>query len=180
MLELAKLVQQSIALDEQITADRQIEMSRKQQIENAYVALDVELAEVANTSEWFKVWKTHRGKADEGQTPRETLLTEYTDAMDFFFLVAAKKTWTHLIMITEEDLTGLEKSRPAKDLDQQYLILKRMVFNSHFSHRQEDFRHAWRLFLKWGFVDFGFSQDEIQAAYKAKRQVNLDRQANNY
>lgn len=180
MLELAKLVQQSIALDTQITNDRDIEMTREHQIENAYVALDVELAEVANTSEWFKVWKTHRGKADAGQTPRETLLTEYTDAMDFFFLVAAKKTWTQLIMLTEEDLTTLEQSRPANDPDQQYLILKRMVFNSHFSHRQEDFRHAWRLFLKWGFVDFGFSQDEIQAAYEAKRQVNLDRQANNY
>lgn len=180
MLELAKLVQQSIALDEQITADRDIEMSRPHQIENAYLALDVELAEVANTSEWFKVWKTHRGKADAGQTPRQTLLTEYTDAMDFFFLVAAKKTWTHLIMLTEEDLTALATSRPAKDPDQQYLILKRMVFNSHFEHRQEDFRHAWRLFLKWGFVDFGFSQDEIQAAYETKRQVNLDRQAHNY
>lgn len=180
MLELAKLVQQSIALDEQITADKNIEMSRNSQIENAYVALDVELAEIANTSEWFKVWKTHRGKAADGQSAREMLLTEYTDAMDFFFLVAAKKTWTHLIMTTEEDLAGLEKSRPAKDLDQQYLILKRMVFNSHFAHRQEDFRHAWRLFLKWGFVDFGFSQDEIQAAYEAKRQVNLDRQAHNY
>lgn len=180
MLALAKLVQQSIALDEQITAERSIELSRPKQIENAYVALDVELAEVANTSEWFKVWKTHRCKADAGQTPRETLLTEYTDAMDFFFLVAAKKTWTHLIMLTEEDLRTLEQSRVAKDWDQQYLILKKMVFNSHFEHRQADFRHAWRLFLKWGFVDFGFSQDEIQAAYEAKRQVNLDRQAHNY
>ena len=180
MLELAKLVRQSIALDEQITRDRDIEMSRQQQIENAYVALDVELAEVANTSEWFKVWKTHRGKADAGQTPMETLLTEYTDAMDFFFLVSAKKTWTHLIMLKEEDLTTLEKSRPDKALDQQYLILKRMLFNSHFAHRQEDFRHAWRLFLKWGLADFGFTQDQIQAAYEAKRQINLERQANNY
>ncbi|GEO73402.1 dUTPase [Levilactobacillus namurensis DSM 19117] len=180
MLELAKLVQQSIALDEQITTERDIEMTRPHQIENAYVALDVELAEVANTSEWFKVWKTHRGKADAGETPRQTLLTEYTDALDFFLLVAAKKTWTHLIMLTEEDLTGLAQSRPAKDPDQQYLILKRMLFNSHFAHRQDDFRHAWRLFLKWGMVDFGFSQDQIQAAYEAKRQVNLDRQANDY
>ncbi|KRN01704.1 dUTPase [Levilactobacillus senmaizukei DSM 21775 = NBRC 103853] len=180
MLELAKLVQQSIALDNQITTERDIELPRHRQIENAYVALDVELAEVANTSEWFKVWKTHRGKADDGFTARETLLTEYTDAMDFFFLVAAKKVWTQLIMLKEEDLQALATSQPAKDPDQQYLILKRMVFNSHFSHRQEDFRHAWRLFLKWGFVDFGFSQDEIQAAYEAKRQVNLDRQANNY
>ncbi|QMU07783.1 dUTP diphosphatase [Levilactobacillus suantsaii] len=180
MLELAKLVQQSIALDEQITRDRDLELSRTRQIENAYVALDVELAEVANTSEWFKVWKTHRGKSDPNKTPRETLLTEYTDALDFFLLVAAKKTWTQLIMLKEEDLTLLEKSRPAKDLDQQYLILKRMVFNSHFSHRQDDFRHAWRLFLKWGFVDLGFSQDEIQAAYEAKREVNLKRQSADY
>ncbi|MGP4115810.1 dUTP diphosphatase [Levilactobacillus zymae] len=180
MLQLAKLVQQSIALDEQITRERDIELSRPRQIENAYVALDVELAEVANTSEWFKVWKTHRGKADAGKTARETLLTEYMDALDFFLLVAAKKTWTHLVMLTEEDLMTLEKSRPAKDLDQQYLILKRMLFNSHFDHRQDDYRHAWRLFLKWGFVDLGFSQDEIQAAYEAKRQVNLDRQASDY
>nr|WP_308723595.1 dUTP diphosphatase [Lactiplantibacillus plantarum] len=63
-------------------------------------SLDVELAEMANTSEWFKVWKIHRGKADPDKTHRATLLNEYVDAMDFFFLVSAIQQWTHLIPVT--------------------------------------------------------------------------------
>ena len=77
MLELTTLLQQSIRLDRDITARQQIHWRPQERLQNAMVSLDVELAEMANTSEWFKVWKIHRGKADPDKTHRETLLNEY-------------------------------------------------------------------------------------------------------
>lgn len=179
MLDLTKLLQQSIRLDQDITTRQQIHWQQPERLQNAMVSLDVELAEMANTSEWFKVWKIHKGKADAGKTKRETLLNEYVDAMDFFFLVSAIQQWTHLIPLTPAQLTDLNEKKPT-DLNKQYLAIKHLLYNAYFDHQQEAYRHAWHVFLKIGLVDFGFTQDEIQNAFTAKNQVNETRQENNY
>lgn len=179
MLELTTLLQQSIRLDRDITACQQIHWRPQERLQNAMVSLDVELAEMANTSEWFKVWKIHRGKADPDKTHRATLLNEYVDAMDFFFLDSAIQQWTHLIPVTPEQLTTIA-AKPATDLNKQYLAIKHLLYDAYFNHRQESYQHAWHVFLKIGLVDFGFTQDEIQTAFTAKNHVNEQRQANNY
>ncbi|MFC6180919.1 dUTPase [Lactiplantibacillus daowaiensis] len=179
MLDLTKLQQQSIRLDADITARQGIHWKPKDRLQNAMVSLDVELAEMANTSEWFKVWKIHKGKADAGKTHRETLMNEYVDAMDFFFLVAAIQQWTHLMPMTPDELTDLT-AKPTTDLNKQYLAIKHLLYDAYFDHRQASYQHAWHVFLKIGLVEFGFDQDEIQAAFEAKNQVNEERQENNY
>jgi len=179
MLDLTKLQQQSIRLDQDITAKQAIHWRPAERLQNAMVSLDVELAEMANTSEWFKVWKIHKGKTDAGKTHRETLLNEYVDAMDFFFLVAAIQQWTHLMPMTADALTELGDKK-ATDLNKQYLAIKHLLYDAYFDHRQLSYQHAWHVFLKIGLVDFGFKQDEIQAAFEAKNQVNEERQENNY
>lgn len=83
-MDLQALIASSVSLNRQIETKKQLFWSNDTRIKNAFVSLDVELAEMANTSEWFKVWKTHRGKQDPDKTPRETLLYEYVDALDFF------------------------------------------------------------------------------------------------
>ncbi len=179
MLDLTTLLQQSIRLDRDITMRQKIHWKPADRLQNAMVSLDVELAEMANTSEWFKVWKIHKGKADEGKTERETLLNEYVDAMDFFFLVAAIQQWTHLVPITADDLDKIS-NKPVTDLNKQYLAIKHLLYDAYFNHRQVSYKHAWHVFLKIGLVEFGFSQDEIQAAFTAKNQVNEQRQADHY
>lgn len=179
MLDFTKLIHASITLDQQISQDRNIIMKPQESLTNAYVALDVELAEVANTAEWFKVWKTHRGKATEGKTKQETLLEEYADALDFFLLIGAKQQWTHLIVMDRDAVKRL-KDQKSSELNKQYLMIKKMVYGSYFDHRQADFEHAWHLFLKIGLVDFGFSEDDIMKAYQKKSAVNYQRQANDY
>ena len=171
-LDLGALLKKSIQLDQSISDQKSLYMKKELAIQNAYVSLDVELAEIANTAEWFKIW--------EGKTHRQTLLEEYVDALDFYLLVAAKQTWSHLIVIDPADLTELSQNSPDKNMDQHYLVMKEQLFDSHFNHRQESFRHSWRLFLKWGLVDFKFTQDEIQNAYLKKNQINYDRQNNGY
>ncbi|GEK28311.1 dUTPase [Furfurilactobacillus siliginis] len=179
MLDLAMLLRESIDFDQQVHTAKGLRWSREQSLWNAYMALDVELAEVANTSEWFKVWKEHRGKHNPGQTPHETLLEEYVDALDFFLLIFHKQQWTHLTVLTPEELDQL-KQGPALDLTKTYLGIKSMVLSSLKEHRQGDFGHAWHLFLTLGLRGFDFTQDEIQNAYQAKREVNLHRQENDY
>ena len=179
MLDLTTLLQQSIRLDQDITRRQAIHLKPETRLQNAMVSLDVELAEMANTSEWFKVWKIHKGKADAGKTHRETLLNEYVDAMDFFFLVAAIQQWTHLIPMTAEEITELSEKRPT-DLNKQYLAIKHLLYDAYFNHRQVSYKHAWHVFLKIGLVEFGYSQTEIQAAFIAKNQVNEQRQKDNY
>ncbi|RRK09528.1 2-deoxyuridine 5-triphosphate nucleotidohydrolase [Lactiplantibacillus garii] len=179
MLDLTTLLQLSIRLDRDITARQQIHWKPADRLQNAMVSLDVELAEMANTSEWFKVWKIHKGKADAGKTKRETLLNEYVDAMDFFFLVAAIQQWTHLVPITADELTKIG-AKPVTDLNKQYLAIKHLLYDAYFNHRQVSYQHAWHVFLKMGLVEFGFSQDEIQTAFTAKNQVNEQRQENHY
>lgn len=179
MLDLTTLLQQSIRLDRAITEKQQLHWRPATRLQNAMVALDVELAEMANTSEWFKVWKIHKGKADAGKTKRETLLNEYVDAMDFFFLLAAIQQWTHLVPLTAKQLDELT-AKPATDLSKQYLAIKHLLYDAYFNHRQVSYRHAWHVFLKIGLVEFGFTQDEIQTAFVAKNKVNEQRQADHY
>lgn len=54
MLELTTLLQQSIRLDRDITARQQIHWRPQERLQNAMVSLDVELAEMANTSNGSK------------------------------------------------------------------------------------------------------------------------------
>ncbi|GAB6091897.1 dUTP diphosphatase [Furfurilactobacillus curtus] len=179
MLDLALLLRESIEFDQQVAQAKQLHWSRDASLQNAYVALLVELAEIANTSEWFKVWKEHRGKNNPGQSKRSTLLEEYVDALDFFLLIFHKQQWTHLTVLTPAELDKLAVG-PKMDLDQVYLGINSMVLSSLKEHRQGDFGHAWHLFLTMGLRGFGFSQEEIQTAYQNKRAVNLQRQADNY
>lgn len=170
----------SVELNRQIEMKRQLVWQPDHRLANAFVALDVELSEMANTSEWFKVWKTHRGKQDEGLTSRATLLNEYVDAMDFFLLIANLKNWNKIIVDSQSELTTITAKKAEEFLDKQYLILKQMIFKTYFAHSESSYKHAWHLFLKFGLVDFGFTTDEIQVAFFAKNEVNKQRQQNNY
>ncbi|KRM04344.1 dUTPase [Lentilactobacillus farraginis] len=179
-MDLQALISSSVYLNRQIEQKKQIFWSNEARIKNAFVSLDVELAEMANTSEWFKVWKTHRGKSDTDKTPRETLLYEYVDAMDFYLLISNLKNWNHFVLDSEKDLEKIKHLKKEDNLDKQYLALKRMLFDAYFNHSGESFNHSWRLFLKFGLVDFGYTEEEIEAAFNDKNKVNLERQDNNY
>ncbi|MCY9806917.1 dUTP diphosphatase [Lentilactobacillus senioris] len=179
-MDLKQMLMASVNLNRSIEQQKGLSWNPERRLANAYVALDVELAEVANTSEWFKVWKTHRGKHDEGKTPEETLLVEYCDAFDFFLLLASLKKWTAVILDSQEQIADIIAKKPEQFLDKQYLILKQMLFKSYFNHDQSSFAHAWHLFLKLGLVDFQFSPEQIQTAFQQKNQLNFERQQNNY
>ncbi|WP_283678227.1 dUTP diphosphatase [Lentilactobacillus sp. Marseille-Q4993] len=179
-MDLQNMLAASVYLNRMIESKKQLHWVQQSRVANAFVALDVELAEVANTSEWFKVWKTNRGKSDSDKTPRETLLFEYVDAMDFFLLISNLKNWNHIVLNMQDEIDDIKQLRAEKNLDKQYLALKRMLFNSYFEKSESDFRHAFKLFLKFGLVDFGYAEDEIEKAFMDKNEVNKQRQDSNY
>lgn len=179
-MDLQALISASVFLNRQIEDKKQLHWANEARIKNAFVALDVELSEMANTSEWFKVWKIHRGKSDPDKTPRETLLYEYVDALDFYLLISNLKNWNHFVLNSEKDLPKIESLKKEDSLDKQYLAMKRMLFDAYFNHSGDSFNHSWRLFLKFGLVDFGYSEIEIETAFKDKNQINEKRQDNNY
>lgn len=180
LLDILKMMQSSIQLDRSIAEEKGLTLSWPARIKNTLLSLDVELSEVANTSEWFKVWKAHKGKHDEGKTIRETLLVEYVDAIDFFLLFASQKQWVENVDLTPEQFQKLETSSVKLDLTDTYLAIKSMLFSSFVSNRPDNFRHAWHLYLKMGMAGFGFSADEIERAFDQKNKINYQRQENNY
>lgn len=179
-MDLQKMLRASVYLNRLIDNKKQLHWAPEARVQNAFVALDVELAEVANTSEWFKVWKTHRGKHDEGKNAEETLLYEYVDAMDFFLLISNLKNWNHVILNTQPDLEKIAGYKREQNMDKQYLIIKKMLFNAYFERSEAAFSHCFRLFIKMGLVEFGFSEDQIETAFMKKNELNKQRQADNY
>ncbi|QOJ84831.1 dUTPase [Lentilactobacillus parabuchneri] len=179
-MDLQALIASSVYLNREIEAKKQLHWSNDGQVKNAFVALDVELAEMANTSEWFKVWKVHRGKQDPDKTPRQTLLYEYVDAMDFYLLISNLKNWNHFVLNSQDDIEKIKQSKKENNLDKQYLAMKRMLFDAYFNHSGDSFNHSWRLFLKFGLVDFGYTEDEIETAFNDKNHINQNRQENDY
>ncbi|MFC5188921.1 dUTP diphosphatase [Pediococcus cellicola] len=174
------MLQASIQLDRSIAEDKQLAMSWDARIKNTVLSLDVELSEVANTSEWFKVWKQHKGKHDENLSVRQTLLVEYVDAIDFFLLFASQKQWVENVDLTQAQFDKLATDSKELNLTDTYLAIKSMLFSSFVGNRPDNFRHAWHLYLKLGMVGFKFSASEIEDAFYRKNKVNYKRQENNY
>ncbi|KAF0558347.1 2-deoxyuridine 5-triphosphate nucleotidohydrolase [Pediococcus acidilactici] len=179
-MDWAKMLQASVNLDRDIRIKHNLQNSLADRIQEAYISLDVELAEIANAAEWFKVWKTHRGKRDGELSVHQTVLNEFVDAIDFFLLMANLNQWNHLIVIGDEQLANCQSDQRDLDLSLMYLNIKKMLFSTYSYNRGTDFQHAWHLFIKFGIQGLGFTPEELEKAYFAKNQINYQRQENNY
>ena len=174
------MLQTSVALDREIRFKRNLNNSMADRIQEAYISLDVELAEIANAAEWFKVWKTHRGKQDGDLSVRQTVLNEFVDATDFFLLMANLNQWNHLVVIEDEEIEKFKADPRTPDLSLMYLNVKKMLFSAYAYNRSTDYTHAWHMFMKFGIKGLGFTPEEIEASFFAKNKVNYERQENNY
>lgn len=195
-----------LKLDAAIQEKKKPELSKEALFDNTLVALDVELAEFANEGRWFKFWsedqqprtevyswiengkiiKTfedprpnpHPGKFYNGFNVKNPLLEEYVDCLHFFLSAANQKGWRHdLIILEEED--GEYISAPFV-INHTYLRIKSHLANVYLTRERIHFAAAWESFLIIGIRIFGFTWDEIESAYRAKNEVNHDRQQSGY
>lgn len=125
-LDLANLLQTSIQRRNQYNYENHVEVSQEEGLRNEYVALSASLAHLANLMGWYKLGEQHLPVASE------QLLHAYLEVMDHTFQVAAKQTWSQLIVMTPEDLAKLAQKWPAKSLSQQYLSISHFLDQSFF------------------------------------------------
>lgn len=82
-----KLQNMQRALDDSIIKEKQLDLTEEERFELTCHAFLVELSEVANANEYFKFWKSHKGKIDEKRFGKTLVLGEddenrwqYTDS----------------------------------------------------------------------------------------------------
>lgn len=127
-----------------------------------FVLLDVKLTDCAKDAGWFKV-------ITKPGVDRQALQNDYVKSLALMLLYSARQQWTHLVVLDDDQwqrITGADQLTKLDDLNKEYLAVKHFLSEAYFSHRQEDFRHAWHLLLKMGLVDFQLSQDEVMTAYQ--------------
>ncbi|GAX01177.1 hypothetical protein [Secundilactobacillus silagei] len=158
-LDLANLLQTAIQRRNQYNYDHQVAVSPEEGLRVDYVALSVSLAHLSDLMGWFKLGQKKPAVSSED------LLKAYIEVIDHTFQVAARQTWSHLIVMKPEDLDKLAHKAPAKSPSQQYLAISHFLDQSFFDRQQAAFRHAWHLILKFGLVDLKFTETQIQDAY---------------
>ncbi|QNP18248.1 dUTP diphosphatase (plasmid) [Bacillus pumilus] len=136
-------------------------------------------AEGSGGHEYIKCEECH-GEGTEGI--KNPLLEEYADCLHFFLSIAIKKGW-HLYLLEEsiEDFQreGFEGGLSGAFLKMQWHLLNSQMFSDEYT-KESNFRLAWWLFIAIGIVGFGFTLDQIEAAYMDKNAVNHQRQQEGY
>src|SRR5699024_10660939 len=115
---------------------------------NDYLNLDGSLSEW--TLRTRAVLLNARGRHPQ-QDDREVLAL-YSQAFVQFMTISLRPQWTHLMVMTDEDIAQFGRF-PQRHLAHQFMGIKTMLLNSYHQKRQADFSHAWRSFLKLGLVE---------------------------
>ena len=162
-LDITKMLHQVIDLE--LTADDALELmiGPEARLQTVYVQLDLKLSAFAKAAGWADVLHPHRS------IDHEQLTKLYTQGLALFLLASAKRQWTHLVVLSDEQwqrITTADKKDKLADLNREYLAVKNFLNGAYFNRRHEDFRHAWHLWLKMGIVDFGISPEEITTSYQ--------------
>ena len=151
-LDITPMLHAIIDLELAVDDAQELLLGPDARLQTIYVQLDLQLSDFAQTAGWADVLYP------DYQADRDQLLTVYVRTFALFLLLSAKRQWTHLVVLDD-------KKTKLADLNREYLAVKNFLNSAYFTRRQEDFRHAWHLWLKVGQVDFGFTTEEISTAY---------------
>lgn len=182
-MNLAKIIMLQKDLDEVINKNHPIEKN-EDRTANKVTALIVELAEFANEARFFKYWS-------KDTNPRTSALEEYVDSVHFFISVAIAKGWEKSLYIPEERFVRIEEQGFPGGITEAFngvvynLVKSQYEGNpkyngNHYRSSETFFNEAWFLFMAIGQVAYGYTEDEIEAAYILKNKENHSRQNNNY
>lgn len=125
---------------------------------------------------------------------RNPLLEEYVDCVHFFLSIARQKGWLDHLYISEDALEetreqGLDGGIGGALLEVKYWLLKmymekerdeKLEAKLRMTTQEFNFGTAWYVFIAIGLIGFGFTPEQIEAAYHEKNKVNHTRQQNGY
>lgn len=161
-LDITPMLHAIIDLELAVDDAQKLLLGPDARLQTIYVQLDLQLSDFAQTAGWADVLHP------DYQADRDQLLTVYVRTLALFLLLSAKRQWTHLVVLDDQQwqrVATADKKTKLADLNREYLAVKNFLNSAYFTRRQEDFRHAWHLWLKVGQVDFGFTTEEISTAY---------------
>lgn len=162
MINWTELLHQVIDLELDVDDAQELTIGPEARKQTLFVALDVELAKIAENNGWYQV-------LDRPGSDQQAVESSYLRALELFLLFSAKKQWTHLIVMDDQQWQLINRAQATTklaDLNKQYLAIKHFLNDAYYNHRQESFRHAWHLLIKWGMVDLHFTADQITNGYQ--------------
>lgn len=160
-LDITKMLHTVVDLELTIDDAKELLIGPATRQQTIFVQLDCQLANFAQAAGWADV--LGQGTADTDQARQS-----YLKSLALLLLFSAKKQWTHLVVLDDDQwrrITTAKQSTKLGDLNKEYLAIKHFLNGAYYSHRQEDFRHAWHLLLKMGIVDFNYQPADLEQGY---------------
>lgn len=136
----------------------------KSLISKKILALQVELAELANETRCFKFW------SDKGPSNKDVILEEYVDCLHFILTLGLEKGFTDV---------NIEAKEVEYDITAQFLNLYVDINDFIVSSAKDHYITLFEDFLSLG-KSLDFSATEIENAYIKKNSVNHKRQNEGY
>jgi len=152
-------------LDEHIVENHHLH--HENLLEEKYLALLVELGELANETRCFKFWSTKEASA------REKILEEYVDGIHFILSLGIEKGYR----FTENPETIATKKTTS--LTAQFNDVFQAIVHFRKNPSEQNYGHLFTQFLQLGQM-LQFSSDHIFQAYIDKNEVNFARQEDGY
>lgn len=149
-------------LDKRIRHQRGLD--NKSLISQKLLALQVEIAELANETRCFKFW------SDKGPSNKDVILEEYVDCLHFILTLGLEKQFTDVNVETKE---------VQYDITAQFLNLYVDINDFIVSSAKDHYITLFEDFLSLG-KSLGFSTTEIEEAYLKKNSINHKRQTEGY
>lgn len=189
-ITLEQLYEMQKQLDARIIKDKGLE--GQDLLPNTVLALQVEIAELANEWRGFKHWsndrepRTKKIHSDrDGYVETNPLLEEYVDCLHFFLSIARQLDLpAEDLYIPDDDAEGETNILFAELLHNVGLIMGHEFLAFPPDNIKEQQRHFFRgalaCFYSLGEQRLGFNWDQIVDAYLAKNKVNHERQENGY
>jgi len=205
-----KLQEMQKALDDSIIKEKQLDLTEEERFELTCHAFLVELSEVANSNEYFKFWKTNKGKVDEKRFGKTLVLGEddenrwqYTDRANQELVseeIAQHRTLVEEISDCLHFLLSLanqcERSLgydfdssefPETTLTQDFFMAVKSANELADSIRYYDLYEIPNNFIsdlerdfKVYYTKLGITQEELEQAYYDKNKVNYERLRSDY
>ena len=167
-----------------------IEIDKDRLLNQTILALQVEIAELANATRVFKHWSTKKAES------RERLLDEYADILHFYLSIG-----NQLYNMGQEVRIAYasyelfkEEYEDTKIESPEWLFIKLLYCTAYlekstreslnrFTLEEVDTGRVYKLILKLLFFlarELDFTEKEIEQAYFKKHKVNYDRQEEGY
>ncbi len=169
-INITPLLQNVIAHDWQVMdqlSDDVAPLGANGRLDNTMTDLLVSLSSTVAADGWFA--KINQPAAEQVSVDHQQLLANYCRTFNDFLLWSAKRQWTHLVVLADDDwerLGSADRATKVVDKNKEYLAIVRLLGDVQFTHQQEAFRHAWHLFLKMGLVDWQLTPAEISETSK--------------